>query len=256
VARPLGRIHAAGDLGDGVLNTLQVDIQETFPSVYNAVLPPGSGNYMRRIRRFLPTIALTIVLAGCSSSPKPAEKPAEAKAEPPKVELLTGRVAFQKLFVTARSWAPDAQPFRLESESAKQAPGTDGKAGVWRGYFASASKRALKPYLWSGISGPDAPERGISPGTEDTFNPANTSTRPFDFGFLKTDSDKAFEVAQAHGGKKLLEANPQQPVKYELLWNPSTNELLWHVIYGTSEMDAKLRIAVDASTGTFLKVEK
>jgi len=28
------------------------------------------------------------------------------------------------------------------------------------------------------------------------------------------------------------------------------------VIYGTSEMDAKLRVAVDASTGTFLKVEK
>ena len=211
---------------------------------------------MRRMRRFLPTIAITLVLAGCSSSPKPAEKPAEARAELPKVEVLTGRVAFQKLFVTARSWAPDAQPFRLESEPVKQAPGTDGKAGVWRGYFASASKRALKPYLWSGISGPDAPERGISPGTEDTFNPANTSTRPFDFAFLKSDSDKAFEAAQAHGGKKLVDADPQQPVKYTLLWNPSTNELLWHVIYGTSETDAKLRVSVDATTGTFLKVEK
>ncbi len=208
------------------------------------------------MKRLALTIAMAAVLAGCSSSPTPGEKPAEAKPEPPKTELLTGRVAFQKLFVTARSWAPDAQPFRLESEAVKQAPGTDGKAGVWRGYFASASKRALKPYIWSGISAPDAPERGINPGTEDTFNPSNTSTRPFDFAFLKSDSDNAFEVAQAHGGKKLVDADPQQPVKYTLVWNPSTNELLWRVIYGTSEMDAKLRVAVDASTGTFLKVEK
>jgi hypothetical protein len=208
------------------------------------------------MKRFLPSIAIAAVLAGCSSSPKPAEKPAEAKAEPPKAELLTGRVAFQKLFVTARNWAPDAKPFRLESEPVKQALGTEGKAGVWRGYFASPSKRALKPYIWSGIAGPDAPERGINPGTEDTFNPSNTSTQPFDFAFLKSDSDNAFEVAQAHGGRKLLDAEPQQPIKYSLLWSPSTNELVWHVIYGTSEMDAKLRVAVDASTGTFLQVEK
>lgn len=208
------------------------------------------------MKRFFSAIAMAAVLAGCSSSPPSAEKAAEAKPEPPKLELLTGRVAFQKLFVTARSWAPDAKPFRLESEAVKQAPGTDGKAGIWRGYFASPGKRALKPYIWSGLSGPDAPERGINPGTEDTFNPANTSTQPFDFAFLKSDSDQAFEVAQAHGGKKLVDADPQQPIKYMLVWNPSSNQLIWHVLYGSSEADAKLRVAVDASTGTFLKLEK
>ena len=208
------------------------------------------------MRRFLSAITIAAVLAGCSSGPQPPQKAPATKPEPPKTDLLTGRVAFQKLFVTARTWAPDAQPFRLESEPVKQAPGTDGKSGLWRGYFASASKRALKPYIWSGISGPDAPERGVSPGTEDTFNPANISTQPFDFAFLKSDSDQAFEVGQAHGGKKLVEADPQQPIKYILLWKPSSNQLVWHVIYGTSEMDAKLRVAVDASTGTFLKVEK
>jgi len=210
------------------------------------------------MKRFLPILALAAAMSACSSGPQPAEKPAaETKAAEPKApELLTGRVAFQKLFVTARSWAPDAKPFRLESEPVKQAPGTDGKAGIWRGYFASPSKRSLKPYLWSGISGPDAPERGVNPGTEDTFNPGNTSTQPFDFAFLKSDSDKAFEVAQAHGGKKLLEADPQQPIKYELVWSPSSNQLLWRVLYGTSDTDAKLRVIVDASTGTFLKLEK
>jgi len=208
------------------------------------------------MRRFLCAIVLAGLLAGCSSTPPPAEKAAEAKTQPPKTELLTGRVAFQKLFVTARSWGPDAKPFRLESEAVKQASGADGKAGIWRGYFASPGKRALKPYIWSGLVGPDAPDRGVNPGTEDTFNPANTSTQPFDFAFLKSDSDTAFEVAQAHGGKKLIDADPQQPVKYMLVWNPSSNQLIWHVIYGSSESDAKLRVAVDASTGTFLKLEK
>ncbi|HYY69142.1 MAG TPA: hypothetical protein VE734_05375 [Terriglobales bacterium] len=204
------------------------------------------------MKRYFVAIAISAVLTGCSSNPQPAEKASGTESP----ELLTGRVAFQKLYVTARSWAPDSKPFRLESEPVKQAPGTDGKCAVWRGYFASASKHALKPYLWSGISGPDAPERGISPGTEDSFNPSNTWTQPFDFAFLKSDSDKAFEVAQTHGGKKLVDADRQHPIKYVLLWNPSSNQLVWQVIYGTSERDAKLRVALDASTGTFLKLEK
>ena len=51
---------------------------------------------------------------------------------------------------------------------------------------------------------PDAPSRGISPGSEDNYSPTNSSTQIFDVVFLKTDSDKALEVAQKHGGDKLL----------------------------------------------------
>jgi hypothetical protein len=32
--------------------------------------------------------------------------------------------------------------------------------------------------------------------------------------------------------------------------------LLWHVVYGTNRETAKLRVAVNASTGEFSKVEK
>jgi hypothetical protein len=74
--------------------------------------------------------------------------------------------------------------------------------------------------------------------------------------FLKVDSDKAFEVAQAHGGDKALEKNPDTPVLYSLDWSSSTNELVWHVIYGASRDEAKLRVAVNASSGEFLRVEK
>jgi len=202
--------------------------------------------------------AALVALMGCSSSPTPKQSSGESKkAEAPKPpELDTGRVAFQRLYLSARNWAPDARPFRLESEPTKEANGADGKAGVWRGSFASVARRAVKSFMWSGITSDDAPARGITPGTEDTFNPSNTSTQPFDFGFLKVDSDKAFEVAQQHGGKKITDKTPNQPIKYELDWAPRNNELIWHVIYGSSDVDAKLRVAVDASTGSFLRVEK
>lgn len=39
-------------------------------------------------------------------------------------------------------------------------------------------------------------------------------------------------------------------------WDARQSQLIWHVIYGSSQDDAKLRIAVNATTGEFLRVEK
>jgi hypothetical protein len=110
--------------------------------------------------------------------------------------------------------------------------------------------------VWSGTDVPDAPSRGVSPGNEDTYSPTNASTQVFDIGFLKVDSDKAFELAQQHGGDKVLEKNPDTPILYVLDWTHATNQLIWHVIYGTSRDDAKLRAAIDATSGEFIRVEK
>jgi hypothetical protein len=76
----------------------------------------------------------------------------------------------------------------------------------------------------------------------------------FDLAFLKQDADKAFKVAQEHGGAALLKKDPKQPVYFVLDWN-GKNQLVWHVIYGESRNDAKLAIAVDASSGAFLEKE-
>ncbi len=127
---------------------------------------------------------------------------------------------------------------------------------MWRAYFASPSQRGVKPFIWSGSQAPDAPSPGITPGNEDTYNPTNSSTRVFDSAFIKLDSDKTLEVAQKHGGDKILQKNPDNPIVYVLNWDGVTNELIWHVIYGDSPEDAKLRVAVNASNGEFLRVEK
>jgi hypothetical protein len=205
------------------------------------------------MKRLLVAVTL-LLMAGCSS--EPAKLAQSEKPQPKATEFETGRVAFQRLYVAAHGWARDAQGFRLESQLTADSKGKDGKADVWRASFASAAQRSVKPYIWSGTDAPDAPSRGVSPGTEDTYSPTNSSTQVFDIAFLKVDSDQALATAQKHGGDKVLEKDPDTPVMYLLDWSRPTSELTWHVIYGSSRDDAKLRVAVNATTGDFIRVEK
>lgn len=206
---------------------------------------------MRKIPSLVVPIALGLLL-GCSSSQPTASQRADKSQ---KTDTLSGREVFQKLYVAARGWAPDIKPYRVQSEPTPDANGQDGKSAVWRVSFASPSRRSIKTFLWSG-SDRGGTSRGLTPGTEDSYNPSNSSTQVFDVAFLKVDSDKALSVAQDHGGDKLTKRDPKQPVSYDLDWVPTTNKLIWHVIYGTSRSDAKLAISVDATTGQFLRVEK
>jgi hypothetical protein len=194
-----------------------------------------------------------VLLTACDSN---TAKPPEAKPEPKGPELLTGRAAFQKVFIAARNYAVDVKPFRIESTPTTDGDGHDGKSAVWRASFASAVQHGVKPFIWSGSNAQDAPSRGVSPGNEDVYNPNNASTQVFDVAFLKVDSDQAFDVAQKHGGDKVLEKDPSTPVIYVCDWNHNTNQLVWHVIYGASRDNARLTIAVNATSGEFLRVEK
>lgn len=194
-----------------------------------------------------------LILAACNSAP---QKPAETKPEVKAPESLAGREAFYKVYIAARNYAADVKPFRIESTPTSEDNGHDGKATIWRVGFASAMQRGVKPYIWSGSNLPDAPSRGVSPGNEDVYNPSNASTQVFDPAFLKIDSDQAFAEAQKHGGDKVLEKDENTPVVYICDWNHNTNQLIWHVIYGSSRDAAKLTVAINASTGEFVRVEK
>ncbi len=196
------------------------------------------------MKKLVPAMLVLGFLTACSSEPS---KPTEAE-KPKAPEAITGRSAFQKCYIAARNWAHDAQAYKLESQMTGDSKGHDGKSGAWRTGFASALQHSTRPYMWANGE--------VSFGVEDTYSPTNTSTRIFDIAFLKIDSDQALETAQKHGGDKLLEKAPDTPILYVLDWNHQTNELTWHVIYGTDRDSATLRVAVNASTGEFLRVEK
>jgi hypothetical protein len=184
-------------------------------------------------------------LWGCEDQPK---KPAQPKTN----ELVTGRFALQKMIPVARLWSSDASPVALASTVTSQTNGHDGKSGLWHATFASPARRKSEPFLWSGMA--DA-ERKVDHGIEDTYNAGNRSMQTWDLNFLKIDTDKALEIAQEHGGKALMEKDPQQPIIYLLDFDSGAGQLRWHVIYGEIESSAKLSVLVDASTGRFLRKE-
>lgn len=201
----------------------------------------------------LAIVSVLLFLNACTSN---TEKPAESKPAPKTTETITGRSGFQKVYIAARGWNADAKPYRLQSSVTSDGNGHDGKAAIWRGSFASAAMRSEKTWTWSGSTAEGAPDQGVNPGIEDSYSASNASTQVFDMAFLKTDSDQAYETAQKHGGDKILAKDPNTPVFYVCDWNHNTNELIWHVIYGSSRDDAKLTVSVNASTGEFIRVEK
>lgn len=193
-------------------------------------------------------VAMLLMVACDSDTP---QKPQSQAAE-----LITGRSAFQKVYISARGWQADAEPFRLSSQPTSDANGQGGKADVWMASFGSPSQHLLKTFAWCDTSVSDAPDRGVTQAGQDSYSPGNSSTHAFNVGFIKIDSDAAFDEAQKHGGDKLLQQDPKTPVMYVLDWSSSTNELIWHVIYGSSRASAKLTVAVNATTGAFIRVEK
>lgn len=197
-------------------------------------------------------LALAALCLGCSSEPTKA--PSGSTEQPAAMQMETGRFALQKMLAPARFWSGDALPVRMESTNLKGSNGHDGKANFWRAQFASAGRQKSEPFTWSGIATEDTP-KGVNHGVEDTYNPANRLARPFDLNFLKVDTDKAFEVAQEHGGKKVLEKDPKTNVGYLLDFDGQSSQLRWHVIYGGTESTGKLTVLVDASSGAFLRKE-
>jgi hypothetical protein len=197
--------------------------------------------------------ALMIVLSGCSSTETksgPVETKSEAKPAAKPAQRISGREAFQKLYLAARNWSPDSRPLKIESRPRSDDP-RDGKASVWVGTFASSQRGLFRSFMWSGAEG----ESNISPGSQDTYSAGNASTQPFDPAYLKTDTDDALTEADKHAPAE-AKKDKKSPVAFHLFNDTAKQRLLWRVIYGQSEYNAKAVVDISARDGGFVKVEK
>lgn len=200
------------------------------------------------------------LMIGCSS---PSATSASSSTQPqtptpaPKKEpmLYTGKSCFSQMTGMAGRWAPDAVPFHMESALNDESNGQGGKATIWRGMFASPSRRTYKVFTCSGSRLRDEAPIGVTSGAEIAYGPTVPSLM-FQSFLLTTDSDQAYSTAQEKGGAKLMEKNPQQPVLYTLDWNAKDKALLWVVFYGSSTKDTKGIGVIDATTGKFLRAAK
>jgi len=211
------------------------------------------------MRSLLTVCALILVsvcmLTGCSSGPAPttASQPATPQPKPP--SLYTGLQAFGCVQGLAQKWATDTIPVRLESEINSESNGQGGKATIWRAAFISPSRRMMRYFTCSGSRLKDAPPYGPSADVEQPYSP-DVPALGFQPLFLKVDSDKAFDVAQEHGGVALLKKNPDQVVKYFVLWNPKQRVLQWYVMYGKDKESAAGTGVVNALTGAYVGASK
>ena len=215
-----------------------------------------------RLAFALCVISVAVLTAGCNSTqnnPNESTTGKPAFGAPPQNKepvLYTGQEAFNRMMGLAMKWSRDAQPARLESVPTTETTGQNGKSAVWRGYFASPSRRSTKTIVCSGSRRSDAPPFGVSAeGTEGAYNAdaANLAFLPL---LVKTDTDKAFEITRQHGGEAILKKNAQQPVMYLLLKDRKQNVPVWYVIYGTSEKDRKGISVINATTGAFISAGK
>ena len=200
--------------------------------------------------------SLALLLAGgCGGGEAPSlqtEKP--GAPQPP--EEVTGRQAFQNMFVAARSWARDAKPFRLTNFYLKQSTGVGGRAAAWTASFASSSRRKYKTYTYSTVKTANLHE-GVFAGHDERYGAESELTGPpFLAVALRTNTDQAFELAEAKGGKAFRKKNPQAPVTFFLEYSRSYKGLVWRVCYDVGCSTSPFTVYVHASTGGFLKVVK
>ena len=214
-----------------------------------------------RLAFALTVISVAILSAGCNSTQNnpnesTAEKPSTAPTQSTKPVLYTGQEAFNRMMGLALKWSRDAQPARLESVPTADTTGQNGRSTVWRGFFASPSRRSTKTIVCSGSRRPDAPPFGVSTeGSEGAYNAdaANLAFLPL---LVKTDTDTAFAITLQHGGAGILKKDAQQPVIYVLLKDRKQNVPVWYVIYGTSETNRKGIGVINATTGAFVSAGK
>ncbi len=207
----------------------------------------------------LSSCVLAIALMNACSSPSTTPSasnttatPAPAKKEP---VLYTGKACFSQMTGLAARWQPDAVPFHMESALNAESNGHDGKSTIWRGMFASPSRKTYKVFTCSGSRLREEAAMGITSGAEISYGPTVPALM-FQAFLLTTDSDQAYTTAQEKGGSKLMEKTPDQPVLYTLDWNQKDKALLWVIYYGSSTKESKGIGVLDASTGKFLRAAK
>lgn len=190
-----------------------------------------------------------ILLSGCS----PASKPATAAKEEVKKEPvpLTGRNAFFKVYVTARSWAPDVQCLSVNSIPLADVKPEPGKSGAWQVTVVSPSKLRKRTYTWSAIEAEGNLHEGVFAGQEEAYTP-NTKVRPFLIAALKTDTDAALKVAQEKSAD-YVKRNPDMRINFLLELGDKHPNPAWRVIWGDSVGTSGHSVFVDASTGEYLE---
>lgn len=194
-------------------------------------------------------LGAAILLPGCSEAPKSqTAKKEEPKKEP---EPITGKNAFFKVYVAARSWAPDVQCLRVSSIPLQEVKAEPGKSGAWQVTVVSPSRLKQRTYTWSAVESAGNLHEGVYPGQEESYSPS-AKARPFLVAALKTDTDDALKVALEKSAE-YAKKNPDARINYLLELGDKHPNPAWRVYWGDSVGTSGRSIFVDATLGNYLE---
>ncbi|MGE5569357.1 MAG: hypothetical protein ACM3S5_10010 [Rhodospirillales bacterium] len=208
---------------------------------------------MKTVYSMIACVSLLLVLAGCSEGTKPVAS--EPKEPEPPPEAVTAQQAFQQMYITARSWAPDAKLLRMASLDLAEIKSEGGKAGAWECIFVSERRQRARRYTYSAVevASPSLP-KGVSAGSEDSWA-GGGQAKPFLVQAFKTDSAAAYETAMKRGAE-YTKKNPNMPIKFLLEQTSRFPNPAWRVFWGESVATSGYSIFVDASDGRYLATSR
>jgi hypothetical protein len=197
-------------------------------------------------------LGVLIVIASRCGSPPPRSP--ESKVSTPPPAPVTGRFAFQRMYIQAGMWAKDAQPLRLTSFNLKDVASENGKCGAWQASFVSIQKGRARSYTFSAVDSPGNVREGVVAGREEGWG-SGGQAQPFVSQALKIDSDEAFATAVKHSAA-FLKKNPEVPVHFLLELTPRFPNPTWRVVWGKSLGASDHTVFVDATSGRHLQTLK
>ena len=188
-------------------------------------------------------LAGALALTSCSETA--VETKAKKYADP--LPPVTGRMAFQSTYPSARGWAPDAEPMLVRSMNLAGTKAAAGKAGLWEVTYVSKSKAAARVFTWSAMED-DKLHQGVYAGPQQSFGGSSTQ-RAFPPAALRSDTDEAFEKAQEASEAFLKTPGDKPEITYLLESTSRFPNPVWRVLWGVSVGSAKRQVFVDATLG-------
>ena len=204
-------------------------------------MPNGSRGLLECVQMELPikkmpllAVCLTSLLwIGCSEPSKPV-----AKKEPEKVEPVTGQSALFKMYGKARTWAPDAQVFKVSNVPLADVPAPPGKSGAWQASFTSASLGKMQNYSYS-VAEEENVHKGVFSLGEQSWSGSSGSNTAFDIRAASIDTDAAYKTADAQAGD-YDQKHPNMPITFLLEKTNKFSTPVWRVIWGESRGHVEL----------------
>jgi hypothetical protein len=197
---------------------------------------------------FLAVCLASLLWIGCSDSPAPAAKKKEPEAPP---EPATGQSAMFKMYQKARTWAADAQVFKVNSIHLADVPAPPGRSGAWQAAFTSASLGKMQTYTYSVVE-EDNVHKGVFSLSVGSWSGSSGVNTAFDIRAASIDTVAAYETALKEA-KDYDQKHPGMPISFQLEKINQFPVPVWRVIWGESVGTSSFSVYVDASQGKYLE---